>query len=97
MDIDDLHAYDAYVHKPAREVVTVDTKIKPSNIGFAMLAKMGWQEGQPVGLSGDGQSIPCISVPELVSSLPFQAAWIQCLLLSKTIRQVSARLLRMLR
>jgi hypothetical protein len=54
MDVDDMHKYDEYVRGPAREVITVDTKIKPTNIGFAMLAKMGWQEGQPVGLSGEG-------------------------------------------
>jgi hypothetical protein len=50
----DVDRYDEYVRGPAHEVVTVETRIKPSNIGFAMLARMGWQEGQPVGLSGDG-------------------------------------------
>lgn len=50
----DIDKYDEYVKKPARETVTVDTKIKSSNKGFLMLASMGWVEGQPLGLSGDG-------------------------------------------
>jgi hypothetical protein len=54
MDVDHIHKYDDYVRGPAREVVTVETKIKPTNKGFAMLAKLGWVEGQPVGLSSDG-------------------------------------------
>ncbi|KAF8971565.1 hypothetical protein BDZ97DRAFT_1651334 [Flammula alnicola] len=60
MDVDDdhLHKYDEYVRGPAREVITVETKIKPSNKGFALLSKLGWVEGQPVGLSGDGRVDP---------------------------------------
>lgn len=54
VDEDHIHKYDDYVRGPAREVVTVETKIKPTNKGFAMLAKLGWVEGQPVGLSSDG-------------------------------------------
>jgi hypothetical protein len=56
MDVDDNHLdkYDEYVRGPTREVITVDTKIKPTNKGFALLAKLGWVEGQPVGLSGEG-------------------------------------------
>jgi len=59
MDVDgeNLHKYDEYIRGPAREVITVETKIKPSNIGFALLTKLGWVEGQPVGLSGDGKTI----------------------------------------
>lgn len=59
MDVDEshLHKYDEYIRGPAREVITVETKIKPSNKGFALLAKLGWVEGQPVGLSGDGTAI----------------------------------------
>jgi hypothetical protein len=49
-----LSKYDEYVRGTAREVITVETKIKSTNKGFAMLAKLGWSEGQPVGLSGDG-------------------------------------------
>lgn len=50
----DLDKYDEYVRGAAREVITVDTKLKSTNKGFAMLASMGWVEGQPLGLSGDG-------------------------------------------
>ena len=50
----DIDKYDEYVKKPARETITVDTRIKSSNKGFLMLASMGWVEGQPLGLSGDG-------------------------------------------
>lgn len=53
-DAMDIDKYDEYVQKPARETVTVDTRIKSSNKGFLMLASMGWVEGQPLGLSGDG-------------------------------------------
>lgn len=56
MDVDtDLSKYDEYVHGTPREVITVETTIKPTNKGFAMLAKLGWSEGQPLGISGDGQ------------------------------------------
>jgi G-patch domain len=56
MDVDEdhIHKYDDYVRGPTQEVVTVETRIKPTNIGFAMLAKLGWVEGQPIGLSSDG-------------------------------------------
>lgn len=54
VDPDDITRYDDHHYGPAREVITVDTKIKATNKGFAMLAKMGWVEGQPVGLSGEG-------------------------------------------
>lgn len=59
MDVDnDLPKYDEYVRGTAREVITVETKIKPTNKGFTMLAKLGWIEGQPLGLSGDGRVDP---------------------------------------
>lgn len=54
IDPESLHKYDEYVRGPAREVITVETKIKPTNKGFEMLARLGWSEGQPLGLSGDG-------------------------------------------
>ncbi|KAI9057178.1 hypothetical protein FKP32DRAFT_1638578, partial [Trametes sanguinea] len=56
MEIDKYDEY--YTRKPAREVVTVETKIKSNNIGFSMLAKMGWVEGSPLGLSGEGRVDP---------------------------------------
>ncbi|KJA25958.1 hypothetical protein HYPSUDRAFT_36804 [Hypholoma sublateritium FD-334 SS-4] len=59
MDVDDaLDRYDEYVRGASREVITVDTKLKPTNKGFALLAKLGWVEGQPVGLSGEGRTEP---------------------------------------
>src|SRR5260221_4942971 len=56
MDVDEVSTqkYDEYIRKSVREVITVETKIKPSNKGFALLTKLGWHEGQPVGLSADG-------------------------------------------
>jgi hypothetical protein len=56
MDVDPhtLHEYDNYIQGSTREVITVETRLKPTNKGFTMLAKMGWVEGQPVGLSGNG-------------------------------------------
>ncbi|RPD81793.1 hypothetical protein L226DRAFT_7586 [Lentinus tigrinus ALCF2SS1-7] len=56
MDVDKYDEY--YKHRPAREVITVETRIKSSNVGFSMLAKMGWVEGSPLGLSGDGRVDP---------------------------------------
>jgi hypothetical protein len=54
----DIDKYDDYVRGPVREVITVDTKIKSTNKGFAMLSKLGWVEGQPLGLSKDGVLSP---------------------------------------
>jgi hypothetical protein len=68
MDVD--QKYDEHIRKPAREVITVDTKIKPSNKGFALLTKLGWREGQAVGLSADGmQRIPTLHFSYLITSL----------------------------
>lgn len=59
MDVDeDINKYDEYVRGSPREVITVETKIKPTNKGFAMLSKLGWSEGQPLGISGDGRVDP---------------------------------------
>ncbi|KAJ7786060.1 hypothetical protein B0H16DRAFT_16284 [Mycena metata] len=53
MDIDEY-----YVSRPEQEAITVETKIKSTNKGFAMLAKLGWVEGQPLGVSGEGRVDP---------------------------------------
>lgn len=61
MDVDPeshISKYDEHIRKPEREIITVETKIKSTNKGFSMLAKMGWTEGKPLGMSPDGTSIP---------------------------------------
>ena len=50
----DITTYDEHHPGVVREVITVETKIKSSNKGYAMLAKLGWTAGQPLGLSGEG-------------------------------------------
>ena len=55
VDDDDLYKYDEHAPGYEREVVTVDTKIPSSNKGFGMLMKLGWVEGQGLGVSGDGE------------------------------------------
>ncbi|KAF5337246.1 hypothetical protein D9611_003242 [Ephemerocybe angulata] len=57
MDVDP-ETYREHLRGPVHEVITVETKIKPENRGFALLAKMGWSAGQPLGLSGDGRVDP---------------------------------------
>lgn len=37
------------------QAVTVETHIKPENKGFAMLAKLGWEQGQALGLTEGGK------------------------------------------
>ncbi|EIW86509.1 hypothetical protein CONPUDRAFT_133930 [Coniophora puteana RWD-64-598 SS2] len=54
----DITKYDEYIRKPEQEVITVETKIKSSNVGFALLARLGWKEGQPLGLSPDARVDP---------------------------------------
>jgi hypothetical protein len=58
----DVDKYDEYVRGAPREVITVETRIKSSNKGFAMLTKLGWAEGQPLGLSEDGQCFQSLVV-----------------------------------
>ena len=55
MDVDSGLGYHEYPSGPAHEEVTVETRIKPTNVGFAMLRKLGWSEGQPLGLQADGE------------------------------------------
>lgn len=52
---EDVNLYDDYVRGVVREPVTVNTKISSTNKGFGMLAKMGWKEGQGLGVSGEGE------------------------------------------
>lgn len=54
VDPDDINKYDEHLRSAPREVITVETRLNSSNKGFAMLAKLGWSEGQPLGLSSDG-------------------------------------------
>ena len=55
----DIDKYDEYHSAPPREAITVDTRIKSTNKGFAMLSKLGWTEGTPLGVSGEGMAILC--------------------------------------
>jgi len=64
-----IYKYDEHVGGYSREVVTVDTRLTASNKGFAMLAKLGWSEGQPLGLSGDG-ALPYASAVHSMTSEP---------------------------
>ncbi|KAF7306709.1 hypothetical protein MIND_00462600 [Mycena indigotica] len=55
----DPYKYDEYVSRPAApETITVESRIKPTNKGFAMLARLGWREGEPLGLSPEGRVDP---------------------------------------
>ncbi|KLO13946.1 hypothetical protein SCHPADRAFT_903709 [Schizopora paradoxa] len=58
VDMEDVYKYDEHVRGYAREVVTVEARISSTNKGFGLLAKMGWVEGQPLGLSSDGRVDP---------------------------------------
>lgn len=61
----DIDKYDDYVRGPVKDVITVDTKIKSTNKGFEMLSKLGWVEGQPLGLSQDGMFFRSIVAQKL--------------------------------
>ncbi|KAF8587349.1 hypothetical protein K439DRAFT_1630841 [Ramaria rubella] len=53
-----LTAYDEHHPAPEKEVITVETRIKSTNKGYSILAKLGWTAGQPLGISGDGRVDP---------------------------------------
>lgn len=57
---DDPNEYDRYHRGFEREVITVETKLKATNIGHMMLSKMGWKEGQGLGVAGEGMSPSCL-------------------------------------
>lgn len=81
MDVDGgMDRYDEYVRGASREVITVDTKLKPTNKGFALLAKLGWVEGQPVGLSGDGECARTRVIDLCASAHTYIAAGSRCII-----------------
>ncbi|KAF7304997.1 hypothetical protein MKEN_01214400 [Mycena kentingensis (nom. inval.)] len=49
-------------HRDGDEVGKAAPKIGESNIGFKMLASMGWSEGQRIGVSADGLHVPLTAV-----------------------------------
>jgi len=55
IDDSDVYKYDEYAQGYEKEAVTVDTRIPSSNKGFGMLMKLGWVEGQGLGVDGDGE------------------------------------------
>ncbi|GJJ09421.1 hypothetical protein Clacol_003643 [Clathrus columnatus] len=56
--LDDIMSYDEHHPAPEKEIITVDTKIKSTNKGYALLSKLGWSDGQPLGRSKDGRVDP---------------------------------------
>ncbi|KAG8778461.1 hypothetical protein FRC15_010786 [Serendipita sp. 397] len=51
---------DAYARGDSleEEIATLETRIKSTNIGYSMLAKLGWKEGQGLGAHGTGRPDP---------------------------------------
>ncbi|KAF7297523.1 hypothetical protein MIND_00986500 [Mycena indigotica] len=49
-------------HKDGDEVGKAAPKIGESNLGFKMLASMGWSEGQRIGAAADGLHVPLKAV-----------------------------------
>ncbi|CAG7848045.1 SubName: Full=Related to G-patch-domain Zn-finger DNA-binding protein-Laccaria bicolor {ECO:0000313/EMBL:CCA71816.1} [Serendipita indica DSM 11827] len=50
---------DDYTHgNLEEEIATLETRIKATNIGYSMLARMGWNPGDGLGLNGTGRPDP---------------------------------------
>lgn len=50
-----MNDYDSYHPGVEQEVITVETKLKASNVGHMLLSKMGWKEGEGLGMTRNGE------------------------------------------
>jgi hypothetical protein len=47
--------YNEHMRGIDQEIVTLETKIRDTNIGYAMLQKLGWKDGEGLGARGQGK------------------------------------------
>jgi len=47
--------YNEHMKGIDEEIVTLETKIRDTNIGYAMLQKLGWKDGEGLGARGQGE------------------------------------------
>lgn len=47
--------YNEHMKGIDEEIVTLETKIRNTNIGYAMLQKLGWKDGQGLGARSQGE------------------------------------------
>jgi hypothetical protein len=47
--------YNEHMRGIDEEIVTLETKIRNTNIGYAMLQKLGWKDGEGLGARGQGE------------------------------------------
>ena len=47
--------YDEHMRDIDEEIITLETKIRNTNIGYAMLQKLGWKDGEGLGARGQGE------------------------------------------
>ena len=47
--------YNEHTRGIDEEIVTLETKIRNTNIGYAMLQKLGWKDGEGLGARGQGE------------------------------------------